>query len=226
MVKNTPRVQKGESALSRERVIDAAIELLDAGGETGLTFKALAARLATGAGAIYWHVDNKDDLLSAAADRVMAGALDDEAAASPREGIRQIALSLFNLLEAHPWVGSELTRAAWKMPMVRIVEALGRHVVALPLQRDAHHPATFILLNYIIGVARQNAANAQLARQEGLVRDAFLGDIARTWSDLDPQRFPFVRSITDHLKSHDDREEFLAGIDLIVRGLEAASGRA
>ena len=44
------QAQRRTDALSRERIVDAAIELLDAEGESGLTFRALAARLATGPG--------------------------------------------------------------------------------------------------------------------------------------------------------------------------------
>jgi hypothetical protein len=36
--------------LSKERIFEAAIEILDAHGENALTFRALTARLATGAG--------------------------------------------------------------------------------------------------------------------------------------------------------------------------------
>ncbi len=58
-------------ALSKDRIVEAAIEILDAGGESALTFRALAARLTTGTGAIYWHVANKDELLEAATDDVI-----------------------------------------------------------------------------------------------------------------------------------------------------------
>jgi len=43
--------------------------MLDVAGESGLTFRALAAELRTGAGAIYWHVANKSELLVAATTR-------------------------------------------------------------------------------------------------------------------------------------------------------------
>ena len=57
-----------EDPLTRERIVEAAIELLDDEGEDGLTFRALATRLETGAGAIYWHIANKSELLVAASD--------------------------------------------------------------------------------------------------------------------------------------------------------------
>src|SRR5579859_7821537 len=49
-VKNK-RAERRTDALSKERIVEAAIEILDADGENALTFRALSARLATGAGA-------------------------------------------------------------------------------------------------------------------------------------------------------------------------------
>jgi hypothetical protein len=39
------------------------------------------------------------------------------------------------------------------------------------------------------------------------------------WSQLDPGEYPFTRSVTGQLRAHDDRMDFLAGIDLILGGL-------
>ena len=72
MTKNTRRTQRGEPSLTRERIIAASIALLDSSGESGLTFRALAAHLATGAGAIYFHIDDKGDLINAACDAIVA----------------------------------------------------------------------------------------------------------------------------------------------------------
>ncbi|WP_239149090.1 hypothetical protein [Streptomyces sp. SID12501] len=42
---------------------------------------------------------------------------------------------------------------------------------------------------------------------------------AKSWADLDPEEYAFTRSVADPLRDHDDREEFLVGIDLIVTGI-------
>jgi AcrR family transcriptional regulator len=44
------RAERRTDALSKERIVEAAIEILDTEGEGALTFRALTARLATGAG--------------------------------------------------------------------------------------------------------------------------------------------------------------------------------
>lgn len=59
--------------LSRERVVQAAIEIIDAGGLGACTMRSLADRLGVKAMALYWHVANKDDLLDAVIDNVLQG---------------------------------------------------------------------------------------------------------------------------------------------------------
>ncbi|MGK5040917.1 TetR/AcrR family transcriptional regulator [Janthinobacterium sp. GB1R12] len=218
-VANPPR---RADSLTRDSIIDAAIALLDTAGEGGLTFRALAARLATGAGAIYWHVADKDDLFTAASDAIVARAM--EAAPhgdTPQAGIGAVALAMFEAMDAHPWLGSALSRAPGQLPTVRILERLGRQVDALGVPQERQWMAACALLNYLLGVSGQNAANAVIAREQGLERAHFLDTLAGAWSRLDAQAFPFARKVAGQLRAHDDRQDFLAGIDLIVHGMQA-----
>jgi hypothetical protein len=49
--------------------------------------------------------------------------------------------------------------------------------------------------------------------------------VATRWSQLDPHEYPFTRSIAGQLRGHDDRVDFLAGIDLILRGIDSTRRR-
>ncbi|MEU9189065.1 helix-turn-helix domain-containing protein [Streptomyces sp. NPDC048484] len=237
MAARTRRTERREEPLSRERIIEAAIGLLDTAGEGGLTFRALAERLATGPGAIYWHVSGKDELLNAATDAVVAGIMtadtndtaaatdsaDTAAGTTPQEAIRGLALGVFDAIEAHPWIGTQLARAPGQSPLLRVFEHLGRQVQALGVPHAAQFTAASSLLNYILGVGGQNAANTQthLARQPGTNRTEFLDTTSAAWADLDPDAYPFTRNVADQLRDHDDRTEFVAGIDLILTGITA-----
>ena len=224
MAKKASNSQRREESLSRERIIEASIELLDSSGESGLTFRALSERLATGPGAIYWHIANKSDLLTAACDAVVARTLQETVvttpeATSPEETIRAVALGLFDVIDEHPWVGSALTSALVLSPIVRILERIGQQIRALGVPDEQQWEAVGALMAYILGVSRQNAANGQLARTQGLDRSDFLEGVSTAWSQLDPQEYPFTRSVAGHVRDHDDRVDFLSGIDLILRGI-------
>jgi AcrR family transcriptional regulator len=220
MAKKIRENQKRESALSRDRVIETSIELLNYGGEAELTFRALSQRLDTGPGAIYWHIDNKSDLLNAACDLVIARTLNAvPRGTAPDMTIRAVALALFDMMDEYPWIGSALTQAGGKLPMVRIVDVLGQQVQALVAAEEIEWAGASALLNFILGVGGQNAANAQTAQRQNLERDTFLGEISNEWLKLDPEEFPFAYRVAPRLPAHDDRADFLAGIDFIIQGL-------
>ncbi|MDO1581803.1 TetR/AcrR family transcriptional regulator [Rhizobium oryzicola] len=211
-----------DTSLSREQIVSAAIALLDEAGIQGLTYQALAKSLATGAGAIYWHIANKSELLTAACDHIVSHRLLSVSPdLPPKDMLRSLALELFDMIDAHPWIGSGLMQGAADMPMARIIDALGRQVSQLGVPHAMEWSATSALFSYILGVAGQNAANAQHARQHNLDRSTFLNDVASAWERLDPAAFAFVQRIARQLPAHDDRADFLAGVDLILSGLTA-----
>ncbi len=220
MVIKAQRPERRAEALSRERIVITAIEILDGYGEGALTFRALAARLATGAGAIYWYVADKDELLAAAADHILAQAMVGASdGAEPHEVIRAIALGIFNAVDAHPWVGTQLNLEPWRPGTLRVFEDLGSGVVRLGVPEPAQFNAWSALLNYILGVAGQNAANARLLGRTD--RTSFLEAVAARWEQLDHREHPFVHRLAGRLREHDEREQFLAGIDLILAGIES-----
>ena len=219
MATRPQRTERRTEALSKQRIVDAAIEILDVGGESALTFRALSARLATGSGAIYWHVADKNDLLAAAADHVIARIMDEIArGAAPRETIRAVAVGVFDAIDVHPWVGAQLHREPWRPAMLQIFEGVGGQLQALGVPERAQFDSASVLVNYILGVAGQNAANARMHPPEA-DRTALLAAVAARWMQHDPADYPFVHRVAAQLPEHDDREQFLAGIDLILAGI-------
>jgi AcrR family transcriptional regulator len=219
MATRAGRAERRADALSRERIVAAAIEILDAGGEGALTFRALAARLATGSGALYWHVAGKDELLAAATEhvlgRVMSGVV---SGAEPRATVRAIALGVCDAIDAHPWMGTQLAREPWQAALMQVLEGIGGQLQALGVPGPAQFNCASALTNYILGLAAQHAAAARLV-PPGTSRTAFLTAVAARWTQLDPVRYPFMHGVAAQLPGHDDREQFLAGIDLILAGI-------
>lgn len=217
-----PTKSQRTDSLSKERIVSAAIAILDADGEAALTFRALSARLSTGSGALYWHVANKAELLAAASDDVIARALTEMPdGTEPRESIRTIALEVFDAIDAHPWVGAQLSGAPWQSAMVNIFEGIGSQLQALEVPDRSLLDSASALVNYILGVAGQNAANARLHGAD-TDRSTFLTAVANRWAQLDPEKYPFMQRLATQLPAHDDRKQFLVGIDYILAGILAA----
>lgn len=89
--------------LSRERVLDGAVAVADAGGIAALTIRSLADKLGVKPMSVYHHVANKDEILDSIVDLVFREidlpAPDDDW----RTGMRRRAVSARQALRRHPW---------------------------------------------------------------------------------------------------------------------------
>lgn len=205
--------------LTRERIVAAAIKVLDESDERGLTFRALAQRLQTGHGAIQWHVATKSELMQAATAVLVAETLANiDAAVSPLAAIRAGALGIFDATNEHSWLGAELARPPWQGSMMSLFEHIGRQVQRLGATEALQFTATVTLLHYIVGASSQEAVmdRSMIVHTD---RQEVLNTLASQWRDLDPNKFKFTRSVSEQMRMHDDRSEFLSGIDLLLAGI-------
>jgi AcrR family transcriptional regulator len=220
-----PRPQSRRSeALSKARIVAAAIAVLDEAGEDALTFRVLTARLSTGFGALYHHVGSKDELLRAAAGQVI-----DEAAAhvapeaAPDEAVRELALAVFDAIDAHPWAGAQLAREPWQAALLQLFRGIEERLASLGVPGGSRFAAASVLVHYILGVAGQYTAGARAQLAEGN-RTAFLAKVTSDWARAQGQADQAAAlGIAAQLTEHDDREQFQAGIDIILAGISALS---
>jgi hypothetical protein len=104
-------------------------------------------------------------------------------------------------------------------------ETSTRQVRAIGVPEGSWFTATSVLVQYILGAAGQNAANARVLGPD-VDRAEFLDAVSTAWEELDPDDYPFTRAVADQLREHDDREQFLAGIDLVLTGITAPPSAA
>ncbi|HEV7454762.1 MAG TPA: TetR/AcrR family transcriptional regulator C-terminal domain-containing protein [Candidatus Saccharimonadales bacterium] len=67
---------KQERGLERQQIVRTALALLDEVGYSGLTLRKLADKLHVKAAALYWHFENKQDLIDAMAVAIMLDEID------------------------------------------------------------------------------------------------------------------------------------------------------
>ncbi|MCU1528907.1 MAG: TetR family transcriptional regulator [Frondihabitans sp.] len=214
------RAPRRTDALSRDRIIQAAIELLDDEADNPLTVRALTAHLATGRGAIYHHVSTMDELVAAAADDIISHATTTRPdGQDPEEGIRLLALGIFDAIDAHPWVGAQLAREPMQPAVLRIWKGVGLLLRQLGVTGPGVSDAGSALVSYVLGSAAQFAAGARRAGSEE-DRLTALEALAAQWSEIDPD--PIVREASSVMLEHDDRQQFLAGVDIFLVGITAA----
>ncbi|WP_328723834.1 TetR/AcrR family transcriptional regulator [Streptomyces sp. NBC_00247] len=213
-----------------ETVLSAAVDLLDEAGEPALTLRALAARLGTGVGSIYWYVSGKQDLLDRAIDHVLTGVLA-AVEAQPRsedaiDDLREMALKLFDAIVDRPWLGAHFMRTAVvRGNSLRLYEMLGEQTLRLDLTPRQRFHAVSAIVSVVVGSAADIGQEPPAEVLDGSVdREEFLGRFAETWRSLPAEEFPFVRDIVEVFDGHDDKEQFLAALELSLAGLRLQAG--
>lgn len=211
-------------ALSREIIVGAAVALLDERGERGLTFRLLAKELDTGPGALYWHVANKDELVALAADQVLGQVFaavpcaEEDAAV----GLRALAVAVFDALDRHAWAASHVTAPAALANALRLLDRIGSLVMRAGVPAERHFAVATAISYYITGVSAQIVAPG-ITADAAAGREAFLARTAEGWEGLDPDDYPFLARTAANLRDHDDRDQFIAGLDLLLNGLNATA---
>ena len=213
-----------------EAVLTAAVALLDEAGQSALTFRALASRLGTGVGTIYWYVSNKDELFDRATDHAVGGILtaveELQESDDPIADLRAMAVVLFDAMMDRPWLAAYFMRNTdVQGHSLRLYDKLGRQTLRLDLTPRQRFHAVWAITGVVVGTAADLGAELPQELLDGDVdRVEYLSRYAETWRSLDAADFPFVHEIADEFAEHDDREQFLAALDLTLAGLRLQAG--
>ena len=214
--------------LTREQIVRAAIELLDAEGLEGLNMRALGNRLGSAATAVYWHVGSKDNLIALAGDQVWNEiALPDLTATDWRTAATQMATDLYAMLTRHPWLvqafGSFLLYGPGKARhddhSLAIYEAAG--FTGARADQAAATVFTFVLGN-ALGPAAAASLTSKLGRDGGNAEELLRDGMAKA-REIATQ-FPRLRARLDTAAADygaAPEHSFEFGLQAILDGLEA-----
>lgn len=92
--------EERQRALSRERLVEAALSLVNEDGLEGLSMRALADRLEVKAASLYWHVRDRRELLALLAESILDSAGHPRRAAMWRGGVENAAAALARVVAA------------------------------------------------------------------------------------------------------------------------------
>ncbi len=215
---------------SLESVLAGAVEILDESGAQGLTIRALAARLGGGVASVYWYVSGRDELLDLAADSVLGGVLEATAGVGggePIDDLRTIAVAMFDAIVDRPWLGAYVLRdTAIQTHSLQLYERIGEQVMRLDLTPRQSFHATSAVVGYVIGTAADMGQELPEAVVSGeLSKEQYMASATAQWRALDPAQFPYIHHIVDEFDGHDDRDQFVGGLDLLLSGLRLQAGR-
>jgi AcrR family transcriptional regulator len=203
--------------LSRERLLEAAIAVADAGGITALTIRSVAAELGVKPMSLYHHVAGKEAIIDGVIDVVFAEIALPPEDAGWREALHIRAHSARAVLRRHPWATPFMESRSNPGPATlrhhdAVLGALRRG--GFPVALAAH--AYSVMDSYIYGFALEEAALPFTPQDVGDAVEGFLGQ-------FEPRDYPhLVEMAMEHVlkPGYDYSAEFDFGLELILDGLE------
>ena len=165
-----PRAQTGQPGLTREQMVRAAIEILDAKGTAGLSMRRLGSKLGSGATSLYWHVTHKDELMELVVDEVLAEIYVPEPGdTSWRMAASVSARGMRSTLLRHPWVIAQLGVHPTLGPnAMRLGERMVKMLMAAGFTGMELSHASALLNAHAIGAATTESAFRAATRRAGL----------------------------------------------------------
>jgi TetR/AcrR family transcriptional regulator, tetracycline repressor protein len=222
MARRAGRPRVGEERLTRERILEAALSLVDEAGIEALSMRRLAKKLGVDPMAIYHHLPNKRALVSALIEEVFSEmrVMDLKETEDWRERVRVWARAFRDVARAHPKLVPQLAsypEAATEATLESTEELYAAFEAAgmSPKQRVG---AVGVVVDYLNGFALAEASGAVGEPDEQREMLAMLD--ARSRREL-----PAMRRTLVALADEDLATDFEFGLDVVLAGLEAIAGR-
>jgi AcrR family transcriptional regulator len=213
------RRPRNGTALTKERIVSAAIELADDHGLDAVSMRRVADRLGAGTMSLYRHITDKNELLAAMVDHVTGRyAYPDPSGLHWRQRMHALAATDRRMYLEHPWM---LAATAGPAPPFG-AESLAGMEWALdalePLGLTPHEAARVIMTvsHYIQGSAR-----VALGAALGAADDDPGVHWRRRLHDRDLEAFPRLRDLISRPLPETDRDWFADGLDVILDGVHS-----
>jgi AcrR family transcriptional regulator len=212
--------EQQRAPLSRERVLETAVELADRHGIEWLSMRKLADALGVAAMTLYYYVPNKDELIDGMIDIVFAEIEPPSPELDWKTAMRRRAVSTREALNRHRWAVGNMEG------------------------RTDHGPANLRLHDAVLGCLRAAGFSIEMSVHAYSVQDAYIYGFALQETDMssetpddfaaEAQRqmdaYADVLADYPHLvevvggyvakSGYDYDTEFLFGLDLILDGLD------
>ena len=171
----SPEEEK-QRGLSRERLVAAALELINEEGLDALSMRALADRLDVKAASLYWHVRDRRELVELLAESILDSVSHPRARATWRESVAAIADALARRMSAQKDAGRIMLEVREALERSDTFTDLRTHLTTAGLQPAEAAEVALMVMSYVIAgrapaekmdVKASSAAVASIAIDSG-----------------------------------------------------------
>jgi AcrR family transcriptional regulator len=218
-----PSTPAPRAPLTREAIVDAAIRVLDAHGMDGLSMRRVGEELGTGAGSLYWHVRNKEELIQLVFERVTEQmVLPEPDPARWKEQLRDLMQEMRARLKSHRDVAR---LSLGRVPMGPTVAMTNEWLFRLLKPVGIPDPVIAFIGDmaalYVGAHAFEESLGLSSPTGEEMAPEQIIEMFREYVLSLPEDRFPYTRGAVDLLLAGGPDERYEFGVDLILRGLES-----
>jgi AcrR family transcriptional regulator len=217
-----PTPAKHREKLTRDRIVEAALRIMDDEGLEAVSMRRVAHELGGVAMSLYHHVGDKDQLLDGICGRVMADFEFPESTGDWVTDCREGARAWRRLMQRHPEVIELFAR---QRGPASTDESMRPTEYALRLFREsglsdrdvaqAFHAFGGYIQGFVVMERGSIAGGTDAAHVKA--RQAL--------AELDPDEFTALRAVAPYFADCSPDEQFEFGLDLLIKGLLAKVGR-
>lgn len=219
----SPRRRAPRNTLNPDRILDAAVALLDRDGAEAFTMRALATQLGVGTMAVYSHFRGKEEISDAVAQRLLGEVeLPAVGEGDAREQLREVCRSVFRLFTEHPSALQLLTTRPMRGDeAIAVIDRMLGLLRASGLDRAGAARAHVALMQYTVGSALWN-----VRRDRDLCEDGLRERVRARLADLPPDRYPALTELVPELAIAQDAgmAQYEIGLDGLLGGLIGRAG--
>jgi TetR/AcrR family transcriptional regulator, tetracycline repressor protein len=209
--------------VSRDTIVAAAMDLLNEGGLELVSFRRIAARLQVSAPTLYWHVENKRQLMDLMAEEIVRRTRREPLEPGPGEPwwawLRTHAQQMFDTLVETRDAPRVLAGNRPSPEAFPAIERTLRVLVDAGLTPGDAQQALFAIGAYVIGSATEWQAEAERATAHASPGPAGEGAAADRAAEM--ARRPGLVAALAELRDQPHRATFEYGLDVIIDGLRA-----
>ena len=209
--------------LDVERIVEAALALLDQVGLEGLSMRHLAERLGIQAGTLYWYIRDKHELLGLLAEAICTEVRPPDPNASWRARLEALMGEYRRVLLAHRDAAHVLAATLPAGPhRLRLVDMSLGAVLDAGFEGWEATRAGRLLVDYTTGFVQEEYVTA--ARLSGPPAEAAPGtpDAVRlpTVAHVSADAYPSIAALAPYLADRDGDARFAFGLGVVLDGME------
>jgi AcrR family transcriptional regulator len=238
-----PRARRGAKApsgLSRERIVAAAVRLLDEEGLRAFSMRKLATELGVTPMSVYWYVENKDDLIELALDEVFQeivvppapeGEPDPDRTEHQRtQRLKELAREFRRVLLRHPWATESAgTYFSLGPGALRVSYGAIDIVASAGLAPEQCAGALDLIVQFVYGFAGVEGNWKRRAREAGIDEEEYYTLVYDAFAGSHPEMMEQAERVAANQRTdfggRRDREFELA-LDCAILGIDAMARAA